>query len=167
MPLTHVPLWVTGRGRYSYVSGRARFRLHLRCFVVALFPIRTRNVRVLRQTSPPRLFFNSVSWKLVVRLQVRSLTTVRQHEDAEEPGGTSSTEENVTPSSILASGLILYWRCVDGDELRLRSSGGCGRVGTLMGDTSWLEPLPTDEPLAAADEWRTAMALNCAEPWCR
>ena len=31
-----------------------------------------------------------------------------------------------------------------------------------MGDTSWLEPLPTDEPLAAADEWGTAMALSCA-----
>ena len=46
----------------------------------------------------------------IVRLQVRSLTTVRQHEDAEEPGETSSTGGNVTPPSILASGLMHYWR---------------------------------------------------------
>ena len=98
----------------------------------------------------------------IVRLQVRSLMTIRQHEDAEEPGETSSTGGNVTPPSIMASGLTLYWRCADGEGIRLRGSGGCGRVGTLVGDTSWLEPLPADELLAAADEWGTAMALSCA-----
>ena len=97
----------------------------------------------------------------VVRLQVRSLMTVRQHEDAEEPGETSSTGGNVTPPNILASGQMLYWRCADGDGLRLRDSGSCGRVGTLMGDTSWSEPLPADEPLDAADEWGTAIAPSC------
>ena len=97
----------------------------------------------------------------VVRMQVRSLMTVRQHEDAKEPGETSSTGGNVTPLSILASDLMLYWRCADGDGLRFRVSGSCGRVGTLMGDTSWSEPLPADEPLDAADEWGTAIAPSC------
>ena len=45
----------------------------------------------------------------VVRMQVRSLMTVRQHEDAKEPGETSSTGGNFTPPSVLASELMLYW----------------------------------------------------------
>ena len=88
----------------------------------------------------------------VVRMQVWLLMTVRQHEDAKEPGETCSTGGNVTPPSILASDLMLYWRCADGDGLRFRVSGSCGREGTLMGDTSWSEPLPADEPLDEADE---------------
>ena len=155
MPLTRVPPWKTDHPRYSYVSGRACFRLHLHCFVVALRPVRPQR----RQDATPDFTASSLFQQCflespaVVRLQVRSMMTVRQHEDAEEPGETSSTGGNVTPPSILANDLMLYWRCADGDGLSFRDSDSCGRVGTLMGDTSWSEPLPADEPLAAADEW--------------
>jgi len=99
------------------------------------------------------------------QLQVRVFQAL-QHEAEERPQdavvSATSLAANSIPPAILPNGVLIYWRCSDGEGSLLRDSAGCGRYGTLVGNTSWQGPLPADEPLELSDDWGTPLFPNYA-----
>jgi len=106
------------------------------------------------------------------QLQVRVFQAL-QHEAAGDHAGTAVTSSGgaagaknsgraATPPTVLGTGVLVYWRCSDGDGGTVRDSAGCGRMGQLVGPMEWLGPLPPDEPLEAADDWGSAVVPNFA-----
>ncbi|CAK9118231.1 unnamed protein product [Durusdinium trenchii] len=95
------------------------------------------------------------------QVQVRVFKAI-QHEAEESP---SSHEESPghqdRDPAVLASGLLIYWRCGDGEGAQVRDSAGCGRSGFLRGG-SWRGPLSPDDPMEPTDEWGQALSPNFA-----
>eukprot|EP00929_Paragymnodinium_shiwhaense_P037121 TRINITY_DN19835_c0_g3_i1.p1 TRINITY_DN19835_c0_g3~~TRINITY_DN19835_c0_g3_i1.p1 ORF type:complete len:2234 (-),score=387.39 TRINITY_DN19835_c0_g3_i1:27-6728(-) len=71
------------------------------------------------------------------------------------PGG---TVPGGRPAAILSNGLLVYWRCADGENNSLRDSAGCGRRGVISGAVEWRGPLPPDDPIDNSDEWGSPLA---------
>lgn len=98
------------------------------------------------------------------QVQVRVLHAILQEgETAAAPSSSSQGASAMTargPPKILANGLLVYWRCADGEGTSLRDSGGCNRFGELSGATAWRGPLPEREPLETVDDWGSNLAPN-------
>ncbi|CAJ1375170.1 unnamed protein product [Effrenium voratum] len=95
------------------------------------------------------------------QVQVRVFKAI-QHEAEESP---SSHEESPGHAErepgVLANGLLIYWRCADGEGAHVRDSAGCGRAGALRGG-NWRGPLLPDDPMESTDEWGQALSPNFA-----
>ncbi|CAE7605183.1 unnamed protein product, partial [Symbiodinium sp. CCMP2456] len=64
------------------------------------------------------------------QVQVRSFKAIQQ-EAEESPSSEESPGRGDRDPVMLSNGLLVYWRCADGEGSSLRDSGGCGRPGTL------------------------------------
>jgi len=96
------------------------------------------------------------------QVQVRVFKAI-QHEAEESPSSheESPSQQDRRDPSVLSSGLLIYWRCSDGEGIQVRDSAGCGRSGALRGG-SWRGPLPADDPMEATDEWGQTLSPSFA-----
>lgn len=100
------------------------------------------------------------------QLQVRMLHSILQ--EGEAPGhssgarGAAAQSLAAGPPTILANGVLVYWRCADGEGPVVRDSGGCCRFGRLHGPFEWRGPLPAEDPMEVVDEWGSNLSPNFA-----
>jgi len=96
------------------------------------------------------------------QVQVRAFKAI-QHEAEESPSSheESPSQQDRRDPAVLANGLLIYWRCSDGEGAQVRDSAGCGRSGALRSG-SWRGPLAPDDPMEPTDEWGQALSPNFA-----
>eukprot|EP00439_Symbiodinium_sp_Y106_P025833 s2936_g3.t1 len=95
------------------------------------------------------------------QVQVRSFKAIQQ-EAEESPSSEESPRRGDREPVMLSNGLLVYWRCADGEGSSLRDSAGCGRPGALPRGGSWLGPLSPDDPMEPTDEWGQVLLPNFA-----
>ncbi|CAE7301704.1 unnamed protein product [Symbiodinium natans] len=99
------------------------------------------------------------------QVQVRSFKAIQQEAEESPSSREESPGRGDREPVMLPSGLLVYWRCADGEGNVLRDSGGCGRAGALRGG-SWQGPLSPDDPMEPTDEWGQMLLPNFAVQLC-
>ncbi|CAE8650753.1 unnamed protein product [Polarella glacialis] len=99
------------------------------------------------------------------QLQVRVFKAI-QSEAEGSPANHAKPSDSLQPATqsaaVLPNGVLVYWRCADGEGNFVRDSAGCGRAGRLSGAITWRGPLQSDDPLETSDEWGQELAPNFA-----